>query len=1083
MRLTKQLTAIGLLLLLFAAACSDGTTPPVPVARVDVAPAEFNLVPGATAQLSATPRHADGTALAERPVTWSSDNTAVATVSSTGLVTAISTGGPINIIATAEGKSGTARVTVAPIPVATIDLAPATASIESGDTTRIVAVLKGAGGQSLSNRPISWSSVDPAIASVSATGLITGAAPGGPIAVTASSEGITATARVTVIVPTVASVTVAPANRDLVIGTTLQLAAATWDARGNALPGRDITWTSANPAIASVSPSGLVTAVAVGGPVAIMATSEGKQGTSAITVINIPVARIQIGPVPAEVTDGTTLQLSAQSTDSSGNVLSRPVAWSSDSVQVATIGVNGVLRTLRAGKTRVRARVDTKEATVDITVRGMTHRWTFAEEGGPGTVFVDDVRGARATLVRSGALAGSAVGGQVTLSGGLRANADYIALPPGLLRGLTDATIEVWATLHSVRNWARIFDVGSSAGNNLFMAWTVGVNASQDRTAFTIGGVEHRLDNALAPFSIDRQHQIVLSVDEGGGVGGKTRVSVFLDGSPRGSFDTDYLLRQLVDDNFWLGRSHYNDETANASYDEVRIHDRALAGADVQQAFLRGPVRSVPPVSLRVLPPAGMRDTVRGVNVRFPLRVFGRDAQGREFAVTTARFASRTPAVATIDSLGMVHAIAPGRAEFSATVGTTTLPWSAEVVRVRRLAVDPYLATPIAGALWEIPVVMVEYLPTADGATLDPLKNPDYYCLCPITLDSAETLNLVTARRRKMSVEQGSRFRGYRDAAALPSLGYRVVEHVIVYDVIPPHPTKRAGIPGLPRYEGWHQVFAETGIEPAMRTRRVREVWVAWTYFDGNFPSYNAGLHRTEDMRAFWESNMASPTTGDISNSDRDPNDLPVLPHTYIVYGVNFRRSQAEAVHNVGHQVEAMFSHVASRQDGTTATFWRDFVGQNAQGAFITGRAGWTHMPPNTVNHYDYLSKTPVASDIEDWRPDSQGVKTQVNVDTWASLSYPWPGAQEFGQRVESQWYTYWFQNMPGRGNRIPRGGGWMTNWWAFVADWDAAITSGLGLHGSSQAAARGAGAGYPHATRATGYVPLVHRPPARTRS
>lgn len=43
-------------------------------------------------------------------------------------------------------------------------------------------------------------------------------------------------------------------------------------------------------------------------------------------------------------------------------------------------------------------------------------------------------------------------------------------------------------------------------------------------------------------------------------------------------------------------------------------------------------------------------------------------------------------------------------------------------------------------------------------------------------------------------------------------------------------------------------------------------------------------------------------------------------------------------------------------------------------------------------------------------------------------------------QRVASQWYVYWFQNFPGRGNQIPHGANWMTNWWAFVADWDAAI-------------------------------------------
>jgi len=138
-------------------------------------------------------------------------------------------------------------------------------------------------------------------------------------------------------------------------------------------------------------------------------------------------------------------------------------------------------------------------------------------------------------------------------------------------------------------------------------------------------------------------------------------------------------------------------------------------------------------------------------------------------------------------------------------------------------------------------------------------------------------------------------------------------------------------------------------------------------------------------------------------------------------------------------------------------------VGQDVPGHFITGRAGWTHMPPNTTENYDYLNPTLVPSDIEDWRPDNSGEKKPVNVDTWGTLLYPWPGEADFPQRVESQWYTYWFQNFPGRGNSIPHGSDWMTNWWAFVADWDAAIQSGLGLYGTSPAATVGSHEAYPH--------------------
>jgi uncharacterized protein YjdB len=477
---------------------------------------------------------------------------------------------------------------------------------------------------------------------------------------------------------------------------------------------------------------------------------------------------------------------------------------------------------------------------------------------------------------------------------------------------------------------------------------------------------------------------------------------------------------------------------------------------------------SVGAATIQINTPAGMQDMIRGVDVRFVLTA----------QTAGVRWSSSNPAVATIDAVtGAVHTVAEGVVTFTATIAGGGGSWTRNVVRIRRMQVDPYLATPLAGALWEVPVILIEYHPTADAANLDVGRAPDYWSLGPMSLDSLERLTMRYARRRKMMVEQGSRFRGYNDAAAQPSLGYRVVEHVVVYDQIPPNSNKRSGIPGNPRFENWHEAFTDLQLVPIIRARKVREVWAAWSSFDGNYPSYNPAIHKVDDMRAGWESNMASPTTGDVSNSDRDPNDAPLVEHTYIIYGINFRRTQAEAVHNVGHQVEAMFAHVNGRQDGNSRLFWRDFVGQDASGRFITGRAGWTHMPPNTTTDYDYLNGTLVASDIEQWRPDNTGTKKQVNVNTWANLTYPWPGEADFAQRAESQWYVYWFQSLPGRGNRIPHGANWMTNWWAFVADWDAAITSSLGLYGASPAAQSGSGAPYAFAAPSMRASPIRHSP------
>src|SRR5207247_7680798 len=100
----------------------------VPVASVTVSPASASVPVGQTQQLTATLKDANGTVLTGRPVAWSSNNTPVATVTGTGLVTA-KVAGSATITATSEGQSGTAAITVTPVPVASVTVTPATAGV------------------------------------------------------------------------------------------------------------------------------------------------------------------------------------------------------------------------------------------------------------------------------------------------------------------------------------------------------------------------------------------------------------------------------------------------------------------------------------------------------------------------------------------------------------------------------------------------------------------------------------------------------------------------------------------------------------------------------------------------------------------------------------------------------------------------------------------------------------------------------------------------------------------------------------------------------------------------------------------
>jgi trimeric autotransporter adhesin len=189
-------TALAGLLLL--AACSspgsDTVPPPAAVASVSVSGSTSPMTVGATAQLAATPRDASGTALTGRTVTWSTDAAAVATVSGTGLVTAIAPG-PATITATSEGIAGSAAITVIPVAVASIAITAPKLAFLVGDASQYSAQPKDAQGNPLAGRSVAWSSTQTAVATVSSAGLVT-AVGVGTSSITASSEGVTSAATV-----------------------------------------------------------------------------------------------------------------------------------------------------------------------------------------------------------------------------------------------------------------------------------------------------------------------------------------------------------------------------------------------------------------------------------------------------------------------------------------------------------------------------------------------------------------------------------------------------------------------------------------------------------------------------------------------------------------------------------------------------------------------------------------------------------------------------------------------------------------------------------------------------------------------
>ena len=525
-----------------------------------------------------------------------------------------------------------------------------------------------------------------------------------------------------------------------------------------------------------------------------------------------------------------------------------------------------------------------------------------------------------------------------------------------------------------------------------------------------------------------------------------TDLKFYLDGELLAHTSPAYPLPAISETIFQIG-GHGNTHFAEAVVDELRISNVVRSASEITASYTSGLTitgLSIEPSSTNLYPTWRKKPVVNVTSLQ------GANTIPSE----TLSWASSNPLVASVNNEGYIIAHSAGFTTITGSISgfsddvmvTVTAPFAPPVYE----SIDPFLSTPASGALVEIPVVILRYLPTVDGVMLDASKAPDYWDLNPIPLTDLKATIDAFDKRVKFGLEEGSKFRGYNNPTAIPYIGYKVVEYITIYETTPPWEIGNYDGNGFPLYHiDHHSIFERFNLEHYINDLGVREVWI-WDNggMTSDWPSYDPMIHDPEDFRTGWESNMSSPVTGDISNSNRDNSDLPVYNHTYIVYGQNFRRSQAEAVHNRGHQFESMLSHVNQLQDGNTDLFWKKFVGQNASGQFITGRCGWTHMPPNTTADYDYLNPAVVNSDIEDWQPDGGGQTTPVSVSTWENLTYAWPGAATFSQKTESQWYLYWMQSIPGLNNEIPYGSYRITNWWAFIADWDQSINDGLGLYG-----------------------------------
>ena len=363
---TRRLLYATATIALLGTSCTESSTTPNLVSTVAITPSTSTVRAGSTVTLSAQPKDADGKALDVRAIAWSTNNKDVATVSNVGVVTAIAPG-EARIAASAMGKSAVATITVTARVVASVVVTPASVSMRVGVSAPLLAQPLDVDGQVLTGRAITWSSSNPAVASVDASGNVSGVSVGATT-ITATSEGRSGQAAVTVTLPPVSTVSVTPTTDTLAIGTERTYSAVLRDASNTVLTGRSLVWSSNNVAVATVSSTGVVSAVNAG-TATISATSEGRVGAATLVVLQRLAGAVTLTPASSTLIVGATQSLITQITDATGNLLTgRPVTYTSDAPSVATVNASGVVTAVAAGTARITASSEGKSGSATVQV-------------------------------------------------------------------------------------------------------------------------------------------------------------------------------------------------------------------------------------------------------------------------------------------------------------------------------------------------------------------------------------------------------------------------------------------------------------------------------------------------------------------------------------------------------------------------------------------------------------------------------------------------------------------------------------------------------------------------------------------
>jgi hypothetical protein len=395
-----------------------------------------------------------------------------------------------------------------------------------------------------------------------------------------------------------------------------------------------------------------------------------------------------------------------------------------------------------------------------------------------------------------------------------------------------------------------------------------------------------------------------------------------------------------------------------------------------------------------------------------------------------------------------------GKAIIKFTYKDVVINDTINIIDFEIIPVDSRLKSTGKGVI-NVPVVIINYLPTMDGVYLDRWKthnaNVVYDDIHKMILTRAKDKILNDKIIEKNAIEESSRFRDYGTNVVRPYINIDVVAYINVYDI----KMVKVGTRMIdttrddtndninnPVSIDWYNIdfndlLTKVNLKNYVNSFGVKEVW---------FTSYSreVGVNSYNVFETSMSPAIALSDPSNISNGGLNNTDLPRYNNTYVVYGFNGWRGVDTDLHNRGHQLERQLDYLSSLDRSNM------YYGNYAKNRNTIG--GLTHTPVNTNTQYDYNNTTTVLSDISTWKP-SGGSGVSTNNLTWLNKTYSFSnqmvslspfasGTVDWNKNAEVKWFIYWWQSIPGYQNIIPHNNTILENWWDLFYNWDEAIKS-----------------------------------------